>query len=127
MNNFIKEVFKDVIENSTYNKLLVNKYFNENYIQIVDGHTFDFEKFNQHLIKLKSKISNQSVKFENIIASENYIFTKHLVESTLTNGEIIKHKVFAEFEIKDGKIIRCDELTMLLSGNRDEENLGSEI
>lgn len=127
MNNFIKQVFKDVIENPTYDKLLVNKYFNENYIQTVDGQTFDFKKFNKHLIKLKSKISKQSVEFENIIANENYIFTKHIVESTLINGEIIKHKVLAEFKIKNSKIIRCDELTMLLSGNKDVANLGSEI
>lgn len=53
--DFIKALFRDVIENKNYDETLINKYFAENYVQIVDGQELDFETFKKHIRKLKDK------------------------------------------------------------------------
>ena len=125
MENFIKELFRDVIANKYYDETLINRYFSEDYVQIVDNQDLDFAAFKKHIQKLKEKVVSVEVVFFNIISNEKTVFTKHLVKSTLVSGDIVKHKVFAEFQITDGKVTQCDELTLLIAGNKNERNLGA--
>ncbi|MBK1896189.1 hypothetical protein [Chryseobacterium paridis] len=127
MEKLIRALFIDVIENKNYDESLINKYFSEDYQQDVDNVILDFNSFKKHIQKLKEKVSTQNVLFANIASNETSIFTKHYVTSILKNGETVKHKVFAEFTIKNNKVINCDELTILLEGNSSEKKLGSEI
>lgn len=127
MENFIKALFRDVIENKNYDEKLINKYFSEDYVQIVDDQTLDFDTFKKHIRKLKDKIQQVDVRFSSIVSNETSVFTKHYVNSILKNGETVKHKVFAEFQVKNGKVIQCDELTSLIAGNKNESNLGSTV
>lgn len=127
MENLIKAVFTDVIENKNYDESLIDKYFSEDYVQTVDQVTLDFNSFKKHIQKLKEKVDQQNVIFENMASNETSVFTKHHVTSILKNGEIVKHKVFAEFIIENNKVINCDELTILLEGSIIEKKLGSEI
>lgn len=125
--DFIKALFRDVIENKDYDETLVNKYFSKNYIQIVDNVELDFDTFKKHIKKLKDKIQQVDVEFLNIAENNHSIFTKHYVRSFLKTGEVVEHKVFAEFLIKDGKVFKCEELTLQIKGNPKEGNLGSTV
>lgn len=127
MEDFIKALFRDVIENKNYDETLIDKYFSEDYVQIVDNQTLDFAAFKKHIQKLKNKIQQVNVQFSTIASNETSVFTKHYVKSILKNGEIAKHKVFAEFQIENGKVIQCDELTLQIEGNKSESNLGSVV
>jgi len=125
--NFIKALFRDVIENKNYDETLIDKYFSKNYIQIVDNVELDFDTFKKHIKKLKDKIQQVDIEFSNIAENDHSIFTKHQVTSILKTGEVVKHKVLAEFLIKDGKVFKCEELTLQIEGNPKESNLGSTI
>ncbi|MDM1296879.1 MULTISPECIES: hypothetical protein [unclassified Sphingobacterium] len=125
--DFIKALFKDVIENKNYDETLINKYFSENYIQIVDNVELDFETFKKHIKKLKDKIQQVDIAFLNLAENDHSIFTKHQVTSILNTGEVVKHKVFAEFLIKDGKVFKCEEMTLQIEGSPNESNLGSAV
>lgn len=125
MEDFIKALFRDTIENKNYDEKLIDKYFSEDYVQMVDDQTLDFDTFKKHIRKLKDKLQQADVQFSNIASNETSVFTKHYVNSILKNGETVKHKVFAEFQIKNGKVIQCDEMTLLIEGNKSESNLGS--
>lgn len=127
MKDFIKNLFRDVIENEHYDEKLIDQYFSNKYIQNVDNVILDYDTFKKHIQKLKSKVKKQQVDFENIVSDGNFVFTKHYVESILLNNETVKHKVIAEFTISDGKVVYCDELTLLVEGTINENNLGSEI
>ncbi|MFC6101324.1 hypothetical protein [Olivibacter domesticus] len=127
MEDFIKGLFRDTIENKNYDEKLIDKYFSEDYVQMVDDQTLDFDTFKKHIRKLKDKLQQVDVQFSNIASNETSVFTKHYVNSILKNGESVKHKVFAEFQIKNGKVIQCDELTLLIEGDKSESNLGSTL
>ena len=127
MKNLIQKVFSEILENPEFNQTLIEKYFAKNYIQYVDNSQLTYEEFVLHIKKLKEKVAEQKVKIINYAENGNVIYTKHIAQSTLNDGSIVIHKVLAEFTIHNDKITQCDELTILLQGNENEKNLGSEL
>lgn len=43
----------------------------------------------------------------------------------IAEDDKVKAKVHALFTIEDGQLTSCDELTYLLEGSKEDENLGS--
>ncbi|MEJ5048446.1 hypothetical protein WH221_01340 [Chryseobacterium culicis] len=127
MKHFIQQVFSEVLENPAFDELLIEKYFSKDYIQLVDRQQLNYQEFVLHIKKLKEKVAEQKIEFISHAENSNIIFTHHVVNSKLKDGSFVIHKVLAEFTIQNNKIIRCDELTVVLEGNQAEKNLGSEM
>ncbi|MGE8555419.1 MAG: hypothetical protein ACN6OB_15980 [Chryseobacterium jejuense] len=127
MKQIIQQVFSNILENPVFDLSLIEKYFSKDYIQLVDHHQLNYDGFILHIKKLKEKVAEQKIDILNYAENENTIFTHHTAKSILKDGSIVRHKVLAEFTIQEGKIIRCDELTLLLEGNHTEKDLGSEV
>ncbi|MBP2619596.1 hypothetical protein [Chryseobacterium jejuense] len=127
MKQIIQQVFISILENPVFDLSLIEKYFSKDYIQFVDHTQLNYEEFILHIQKLKEKVAEQKIDFINYAENGNIIFTHHVAKSVLKNGSIVLHKVLAEFTIQKGKIIRCDELTLLLEGDFSAKNLGSEV
>ncbi|UCA60197.1 hypothetical protein KB553_01420 [Chryseobacterium rhizoplanae] len=127
MKHIIQEVFTNILENPVFDLSLIEQYFSKDYIQLVDHTQLNYEEFILHIKKLKEKVSGQKIDLINYAENGNIIFTHHMARSVLKDGSIVRHKVLAEFTIHEDKIIRCDELTLLLEGSQTERNLGSEV
>lgn len=123
----IKRMFTNILETPSFDEELVQEYFTEDYIQNVDGSTLNRNEFEQHVKKLKSKTKTLHIEILNAAENEHTVFTKHLVNTVLKTGETVQLKVFAEFTFFGNKIKHCDELTILLKGNSNEKDLGSEV
>ncbi len=126
MKHFIQQVFSDVLENPFFDPTLIEKYFSRHYIQFVDHTQLNYDEFILHIKNLKEKVAEQKIEILNHAEHGNIIFTNHVVRSVLKDGSVASHKVLAEFTIQDDKIIRCDELTLLIEGDHIAKNLGSE-
>lgn len=127
MKQIIQEVFSNILENPVFDLPLIEKYFSKDYIQFVDQQQLNYEQFILHIKKLKEKVAEQKVNILNYAENGNIIFTHHIAKSVLKDGSMVRHKVLAQFTIQEGKIIQCDELTLLLEGASHAKNLGSEI
>ncbi|WP_353145452.1 hypothetical protein [Chryseobacterium sp.] len=127
MKHFIQQVFSEVLENPVFDQTLIEKYFSKHYIQFVDHTQLNYDEFILHIRKLKEKITQQRIQIINYAEKNNIIFTHHIAKSVLKDGSIVVHKVLAEFTIQDGKIIQCNELTLLMEGDHTAKNLGSEV
>ncbi|WP_312306069.1 hypothetical protein [Chryseobacterium sp.] len=127
MKHIIEQVFSRILENPVLDETLIEKYFSRQYVQLVDHTRLNYDEFVLHIKKLKDKVSEQKIEIISYAENENSIFTKHIAKSVLKDGSIVIHKVLAEFIVVDGKIIQCDELTLLLEGTHDARNLGSEM
>ncbi|MGN7864374.1 hypothetical protein [Chryseobacterium sp. 22458] len=127
MKHIIEQVFSRILENPVLDETLIEKYFSRQYVQLVDHTRLNYDEFVLHIKKLKDKVSEQKIEIISYAENENSIFTKHIARSVLKDGSIVIHKVLAEFTVSDGKIIQCDELTLLLEGTHDARNLGSEM
>lgn len=127
MKHIIEQVFRDVLENPVFDLSCIEKYFSKDYVQWVDRHQLNYKEFILHIKKLKEKVAEQKIEILTYAENGNIIFTHHLAKSVLKDGNIVLHKVLAEFTIEENKIIKCDELTLLLEGIPHAGNLGSEI
>ncbi|WP_312992194.1 hypothetical protein [Chryseobacterium flavum] len=127
MKQFIRQVFTDILENPVFDHKLIEHYFSKDYVQSVDRIQLNYEEFILHIKKLKEKVIVQKIDIINYAERENTIFTNHMARSVLKDGSTVVHKVMAEFTIQENKIIKCDELTLLVEGKPAEKDLGSEI
>jgi hypothetical protein len=125
MENFIKKVFEDVIENMEADEAIISKYFSPAYIQYVDGHTLNYLDFVEHMKKQKNLVHSAKVTIDRCLIENERICTVHRVDLIKKNGEHIAAKVIAYFELKNGKIVLCDELTKILKGNKEDHDIGS--
>lgn len=125
MEKRVKEMLEQVIESKTYEEEVILQYFSPAYEQFVDHSKLDFEGFKQHIKKLKQLIETVEVQLVNTAVQDNTVFTKHIVHSVLKDGSQHTHKVLAEFTFAGDKIIRCEELTCMVSGSEEVKNLGS--
>lgn len=125
MESFIKNVFRDVIEDMEADENVISEYFSRKYIQHVDGHTLDYQGFVEHMKKQKTLIHSAKVVIDRCLVDGNKLCTIHRVDMTKKNGEQIAAKVISYFELEDGKIVLCDELTKLLKGCKEDQHIGS--
>lgn len=125
MENIVKGMLRDIVENPDFDKKLIHHYFADSYLQTVDHTCLNIDQFKQHIQKLKDLSETVNVEVLNYAVKDDTVFTKHLVTSTLKDGSTHTHKVIAEFIIRDGKIVLCDELTFLVDGSDTGKHLGS--
>lgn len=121
----IKNVFRDIFSNLDFTEETCEKYFSINYIQYVDGKKLDYDKLIKHLMNLKSTLHKIKITFKHIISEHDKVSTIHIVNATKKNGVVCKVQVNAMFQIKNQKIILCDELTHLISGEGLDKEIAS--
>lgn len=121
----VKQSFKAVVEDMDYNEAVIERYFDAHYRQRVDGKELDFKGFCQHMKVQKQTLAAVHVDFKTIAQENNIVFTNHLVTIQTREGRSAVIQVIAEFRIQNDKVIYCDELTHLLSGDERERDLGS--
>ena len=121
----VKKSFKAVVENLTYNEAVIREYFSDAYLQQVDGTMLDFEAFCRHMQVQKQAVNAISIAFKTLAQDGDTVFSNHLVTIETKEGRKAVVQVIAEFRLKDGKIVYCDELTRQVSGDGQYSDLGS--
>jgi len=122
---WIHNMFTDVIENQTADEEAVSQYFSKDFVQYVNGHTLNYDDFVEHIRALKAAIHSVKYTIERCMIQGNSFFTIHRVDAINNKGEEVIARIIAYFEVKEGKIVLCDEMTKLLAGSKEEEDLGS--
>ncbi|MCP4473361.1 MAG: ester cyclase [Gammaproteobacteria bacterium] len=121
----IKNAFQDVLIDINTTEQSIKQYFSEDYIQYVNGKKLTFNEFVKHVFKLKSILSSIEIEFKYIVAENDKVCTVHVAQGIKNNGNLVRTQVNALFQIKKQKIILCDELTHLMTGQESDKDLGS--
>lgn len=121
----VKEGFKAVVEDLTYNEAVIEKYFSTRYLQKVDGSELDYEGFCRHMKVQKEALKHIWMEFTTIVQEGHIVFTNHLVHMETKEGRAATIHVIAEFHVEEGKIAYCNELTHLVKGDSQDGDLGS--
>ncbi|PWU07063.1 MAG: hypothetical protein C5B47_06660 [Verrucomicrobia bacterium] len=100
-------------------------YFADDYSQCADGHELNYQEFVQHIHALQKTTTCLVVNIVAISGENNDVLTHHRVTATQLNGTQSEIEFFAHFTVMNGKIIRCEELSRLLSGDPRDKDLGS--
>ncbi|WP_419768642.1 hypothetical protein [Arcobacter sp.] len=121
----IKKIFNEILGASIVDTKIIKKYISSEYIQIVDGNILDYDGFVNHMKKQKEVIESLDVEFLTIAEDNENIFTNHIVTAVKKDGQTVKVKVIAQFVIKNNLLVKCDELTHMLSGKEEDRDIGS--
>ena len=123
--NFVINALQHVIGNPEHDAKLLEHYFSEKYQQRVNGVNLDYHQFVEHMALLKRHTKKMILNIL-ALASEDYtVFTQHHVDIEKSDGEQCSFEVFANFTIKNNKIVSCVELTRLLAGSSEDDDMGS--
>lgn len=102
----------------------VRRWFSKDYIQVADGNTLNFADFIKHLNILKRDTT--SMRFEVIDAAftGDTLADRHLVYVELKNGQRMVVEILAFYRLKNGKIVRLNEVSRVISGDLADRDLG---
>ena len=92
------------------------KYISTDYIEHIDGKVFSFEQWAHHMQELKKMMQSYKLTFDEIVVEQDQIATSYVVHATKKDGKKLDIRIIAIFKIKDNKMVYCDELTHILSG-----------
>lgn len=121
---FMYAMYHEVLEN--FNLGAVEKYFSTSYTQTTDGKTSDYSEFLNHLKALKAHIAKlEMLPFEEFICDGSKVVLRYTVTAQPKFGEVAKIQMLAIFELKDGKIVRCWELSHPLSAEESHKQLAT--
>ena len=121
----IRNIFKEIFEAKVYDENAIQKYIDPAYKQEVDGKVLFFEEFCKHVQVQKESIASFRFDFQTMISEGDIVFSNHIVHGTTIEGRSGEIRVIAEFHLKKGKLIHCNELTHMISGDERDRDLGS--
>lgn len=114
-----------LLTNPEFDPAKIEQYFAPSYRQTVNGLELGYAEFVAHVAKLKEDTKNRRVTVLACAADEEHVFTHHQVSADKANGNSVKFEIFAHFTLFEGKIVRCQELTRMIQGQAQDEDLGS--
>ncbi|NHB94679.1 nuclear transport factor 2 family protein [Photorhabdus cinerea] len=121
----VSYALEEMLSNRPHDVQRIALYFEKEYEQFVNGEHLDFMGFVQHIDVLKKHVSRLDLSIINIVSEENIVFSHHIINATKHDGGESKFEVFAKFTLSNDKIIRCEEVTRMISGSQEDSDLGS--
>lgn len=103
----------------------LDQWFTPDYCQQVNGEQLDYAAFRQHIAALRNHLACASIDFIAVLAQGNRVHSTHVVRATRHDGLPLVCKVSGLFTFRDGKICQTDEVTCLLTGSAQDEDIGS--
>jgi hypothetical protein len=121
---FVRDAVTYVLENQNA-YMDYSKYVSKDFINPIDGNTFDYDQWVAHQKNIKSMLKSMKPTFNFMVAEGNNVFAIYHIKLIKNDGSELEVKDMALFKIKDNKIIYCEELTRLVKGNEVDKNIGS--
>ncbi|CDG22056.1 conserved protein of unknown function [Xenorhabdus poinarii G6] len=128
MNNpskIVIDALEEMISTRSHDESKIALYFDQSYEQVVNGECLDYRSFIQHIAVLKEHISRIELSILKIVSEGDTVFTHHTANVVKPDGTESQFEVFARFTLCAGKIVRCEELTRMISGASSDRDLGS--
>lgn len=116
---------QEIVSNPRHDEKMIASYFAASYQQQVDGKCLDYPGFVSHMALLKTLTRQMEVLLLSVVAERDTVFTHHRVKVEKCDNTKSEIEVMARFTLESDHIIRCEELTRLVSGNKQDHDLGS--
>ncbi|ADU72646.1 nuclear transport factor 2 family protein [Pantoea sp. At-9b] len=123
----VVDALTEIVSNPIHDEVKIASYFSPAYQQYVDGKHMDYRDFIKHMAVLKTLTHQMQVTMLSIVSEGNRVCTHHRVKVEKHNGARSEVEVMAHFTLAADRIVRCDELTRQISGDKRDHDLGSRI
>ena len=108
-------------------EISVEDLFSPAYKQSSDGNTLDFIGFTNHLVYLRSHVSNVEFDVLNVCICEDRLAERHIATITHHDGQVSRLEVYVFMRLQHQKIASLDEITRVISGKENDKELASAI
>lgn len=115
----VLNALKEVIENPNYDEKLIHAYFSKNYVHRVNGKVYQLQEFMDYLKTTKDQTKAIEIEMVSIVQAGEIVFTNRLVRVISNEDKESMLKVIGEFQVRNGKIYHCDELTHHITEEKD--------
>ena len=119
----VKKFLTYLITSESIDEKKLGSYLHPDYKQTVDGKILNKDDCIKHAVTVKGAVKNGQVYFEQLIAERNKVCSVHIAKGETLDGNSIKFKVIAFFELKEDQLYLFDELTFMLEGNKKDEDI----
>ena len=123
-----KQLVKDAVVYALENRdpnMDYSKYVSKDFINPIDGNVFNYEQWVEHQKHIKAMMKSMRPTFDLLVAEGNQVAAIFRIKLIKNDGAELEVLDMAFFEIKDYKIIYVKELTRLLKGPPENQNIGS--
>ncbi|MCG5128407.1 nuclear transport factor 2 family protein [Enterobacter mori] len=97
--------------------------FTPDYQQFTDGHALDYRGFVQHLNHVRSQIREIAFRVEEFTCHDGLLADRHWVTVTYPNGRQAEIEVYMFAALREGKICRIHEVTLVIGGEASDRAL----
>jgi hypothetical protein len=114
--DFLTSMYNDIVVGLDLSKIPV--YFKEEYVQVTDGVKTNREEFANHLATLQEVVEKIAVSpFHDALFDEpqQTMTLRYTVDVTKKNGSHGQIELIAIFELADGRVLRCNEISCPLN------------
>lgn len=125
ISDIVINALEKVVSSPVHDEDQIAQYFSPDYQQSVDGQQLTYADFVRHMETLKSVSEKTEITVKTAVAEGDTVFTHHYVNVEKSRGGKSEFEVFACFTLSAGKIIRCEELTRMLNGDAEDQDLAS--
>lgn len=104
----------------------LDRHFAPTYRQRTDGAWADRSEFREHIAHLRQVVADGTIKVHEEVTSDSLYAERHTIDVTKVDGSTVSMEVyvFAEYA-PDGRFVRLEEVTLMLSGADSDRSLGS--
>lgn len=121
---FVKDAVVYALETRDPN-MDYGKYVSKDFINPIDGNTFNYEQWVAHQKHIKGLVKSMKPTFDLMVSEGNHVAAIYKIDIVKNDNSRLTVKDMAFFTIKDKKVVYCEELTRLVSGNTQDKNIGS--
>lgn len=122
--NIVTQALQQMLTDPVHDEDRIAAFFAPHYEQQVDGKTLNYKDFVDHMALLKKVVRSLELNLITVASEHNEVLTHHKVNIDKNDGSSARFEIFAHFTVQDRRIIRCEELTRLLSGTTTDQALG---
>jgi hypothetical protein len=102
-----------------------SKYVAKDFVNPIDGNVFNYEQWVAHQKHIKELVRSMKPAFDVMVAEGNNVAAIYHIDIVKNDNSKLTVKDMAFFKIAHGKIVYCEELTRLITGNEEDKNIGS--
>ena len=104
----------------------IDKHFAPYYRQRTDGVWSNCAEFAEHIAHLRAVVSHGTLEVHEELRDGSIYAERHTIDVTKTDGSRVVTEVYVFGECApDGRFLRIEETTLMLSGSEADRNLGS--
>jgi len=102
----------------------IARHFSPDYVQVSDGNRLDYHELVAHIKRLRGVITSGTIEVHEAVRNGDLVADRHTLRGTKADGSEVVGDCYAFTEYgPDGRIRRVTEISRIIAGSDDDQDL----